>query len=69
MAKEYAKKHITPTRRGGSSEWRRRDWYGLFQREAGDGTAGDVFVRVGRHVGVGDVLEAADAGGQDEPFG
>lgn len=27
------------------------------------------FRRVWRHVGVGDVLEAADARGQDEPFG
>ena len=43
--------------------------WGLFQGEAGDGAAGDNVVGYGRHVGVGDILEATDAGGQDEPFG
>ena len=42
---------------------------GLFKGEAGDRTAVDVFVGDGWHVGVGYVVEASDAGGQDEPFG
>lgn len=61
------KKESTPARmarRGGVGEIKG----GLFQGEAGDGTAGDVFVGDGRHVGVCDILEAVDAGGQDEPF-
>lgn len=58
-----------PPRRGGSSGWREWGWFGLFQWEAGDGAAGDIFVRDGRHTGVGYVTEAADASGQDEPFG
>jgi len=56
-------------RRGGSSGWRGWDWWELFQGEAGDGAAGDVFIGDGRHVGVGYILEAADACSQDEPFG
>lgn len=37
--------------------------------EASDGASGDVFVGDGRHVGVGYILDAVNAGGQDEPFG
>lgn len=48
--------------------WRGRGWWELFQGEAGDAATGNVFVWDGRHVGVGDVLEAADSGGQDETF-
>ena len=33
------------------------------------GQLGDVFIGDGRHVGVGYILEAADACSQDEPFG
>lgn len=55
-----------PPRRGGSSGW--RGWE-LFQGEAGDGATRDVFIGDGRHVGVGYILEAADACSQDEPFG
>lgn len=62
-------KDETPPRRGESSGWRERDWWGLCHGETGDGVAGDVFVGGGQHVGVGDILEATDLGGQDEPFG
>ena len=55
--------------RGASWEWRGRGCWGLFQGEAGDGAAGDVFVGDWRHVAISNILEAADACSQDEPFG
>jgi len=59
----------TPPRRASSPGWRGRVCWGLIQGEAGDGAAGDVFVGDGRHVGVSNILETTDSGGQDEPFG